>query len=134
MLRNAPPLRRGALLIRGPSYLATSGSRLCGASQSGAAPRPGHECVKGRYKKCSAVVELVEVAHRLHDRLEIRSRIERVEQLRGIRQQAMRPLNRDPDIVLRRVGQAAMSRQQNLRIQTLQPLQRLNIVGDAAGG
>jgi len=29
-------------------------------------------------KRCSGVVELVEIAHRLHDRLEIRSRIERV--------------------------------------------------------
>src|SRR5690349_4531544 len=33
-----------------------------------------------------AIVELVEVAHRLHDRLEIRASIERVEQLRGVRQ------------------------------------------------
>jgi len=36
----------------------------------------------------SGVVELVEIAHRLHDRLEIRARIERVEQLRGVGQQS----------------------------------------------
>src|ERR1700716_1158305 len=48
----------------------------------------------------SAVVKLVEVAHRLHDRLEIRSRVERVEQLGGVRQQHVRALDRDPDIVL----------------------------------
>jgi restriction system protein len=32
MLRNAPRLRRGALLIRGPSLFNGSGSRLCGAA------------------------------------------------------------------------------------------------------
>ena len=62
--------------------------------------------------KKSGVVELVEVAHRLHDRFEIRARIKRVEQLRGVRQQPVRALDRDPDVVLRRVGQPAVSRQQ----------------------
>jgi len=43
MLRSAPLLRRGALLIRGPGAATWKrGSRLCGAAQS-AAPRPGHE-------------------------------------------------------------------------------------------
>jgi hypothetical protein len=32
-----------------------------------------------------AVVQLVEIARRLHDRLEVRPRIKRVEQLRGVR-------------------------------------------------
>src|SRR3982074_2598780 len=55
-------------------------------------------------EKALAVVELVEVAHRLHDRLEVRSRIERVEQLRGVGQQPVRARNRDSDIVPGRVG------------------------------
>src|SRR2546425_8636411 len=63
-----------------------------------------------------AVVELVEVAHRLHDRFEIRSRIERVEQLRGVRQQSVRALDRDSHVVLRGVGQPAVARQQDLRV------------------
>src|SRR5437879_3634709 len=42
MQRSAPHLRRGALLIRGPSWLTANGSRLCGASLR-AAPRSGHE-------------------------------------------------------------------------------------------
>jgi len=33
MLRSAPRLRRGALLIRGPSSMRRSGSRLCGAAR-----------------------------------------------------------------------------------------------------
>jgi len=41
MLRSAPLLRRGALLVRGPSFR-TDGARLCGAALR-AAPRPGHE-------------------------------------------------------------------------------------------
>src|SRR3977135_433310 len=40
MLRSAPLLRRGALLIRGPWM---EGSLLCGAPPRGAARRPGHE-------------------------------------------------------------------------------------------
>src|ERR1700722_7744656 len=41
MLRSAPLLRRGALLIRGPCARRYYGSRLCGASSRDAAPRPG---------------------------------------------------------------------------------------------
>src|SRR5438128_12287960 len=44
------------------------------------------------------IVELVEVAHRLHDRVEIRARVQRVEQLRGIFQQRMRALDRNPHV------------------------------------
>src|SRR5437899_9915632 len=79
-----------------------------------------------------AVVELVEVAHRLHDRLEIRARIECVEQLRSVGQQRVGSLNRDPDIVLRRIGQAAMSGQEDLGIESLDTLQRLDVIGDRA--
>jgi hypothetical protein len=53
-------------------------------------PAPSPTAARQRARimwRCSAVVELVEIAHRLHDRLEIRPRIERVEQLRGVRQQ-----------------------------------------------
>jgi len=42
MLRSAPFLRRGALLIRGP-HAAVHGSRLCGATLARVAPRPGHD-------------------------------------------------------------------------------------------
>ena len=31
-----------------------------------------------------SIIQLVEIPHRLHDRLEIRARVERVEQLRGV--------------------------------------------------
>jgi len=58
--------------------------------------------------KKSGVVEFVEIAHRLHDRLEIRPRIEGVEQLRRVGQQPVRTLDRDPDVLLRRVGQPAV--------------------------
>jgi hypothetical protein len=54
-----------------------------------------------RMASASRGVALVEIARRLHDRLEIRARIERIEQLGCVRQQAMRALDRDPDIVLR---------------------------------
>ncbi|WP_253706233.1 hypothetical protein [Bradyrhizobium sp. WD16] len=39
-----------------------------------------------------AVVELVEIAHRLHDRLEIGARVERFEQFTGVGKQRMRAL------------------------------------------
>jgi len=55
---------------------------LAGSSGWPTEPSPG---VPNR----SGVVELVEVTHRLHDRFEIRARVQRVEQLRGIRQQRM---------------------------------------------
>src|ERR1700692_4877008 len=43
-LRRAMDLRRGALLIRGPSVLEARGSRLCVASLR-VASRPGHEVI-----------------------------------------------------------------------------------------
>ena len=45
----------------------------------------------------------------------------------------MRAGNRDPHVVLRRVGQAAVTGQQDLGIQSLQPLQRLDVIADAPG-
>src|SRR4051794_21403069 len=74
----------------------------------------------------SAVVELVEVTHRLHDRFEVRARIERVEQLRGIGQERIGSLDRGPHIVLRRIREAAMSRQQEFRVEPLDAFQRLD--------
>src|SRR3982074_3130866 len=47
--------------------------------------RDGGRC--GPFDVRLTVVELVEVAHRLHDRFEVRSGIERVEQLRSVGQQ-----------------------------------------------
>src|SRR5690242_20551546 len=80
---------------------------------AGSAVKPG---------QTSAVVELVEVAHRLHDRLEIGPRVQRVEQLRGVREQPVRALQRDDDVVLRRVGEAAVTGQQNPGVQSLDAL------------
>jgi hypothetical protein len=70
---------------------------------------------KGRrnvFLSASRVVKFVQVAHRLHDRLEVRPRVKRVEQLGRILQQSVRTRNRDPDIVLRGVGQPAVAGQQ----------------------
>ena len=43
MLRNAPRLRRGALLIRGPSSISHAWVPALRSSVKNAAPRPGHE-------------------------------------------------------------------------------------------
>src|SRR6185312_10947992 len=79
-----------------------------------------------------SIIQLVEVANRLHDRLEIGARIERIEELGGVRQQGVRALDRDPHVLLRRVGKPAVARQQDPRVQLLQLLQRLDVVGDRA--
>jgi len=92
-----------------------------------------------RYPLCAnwscrsvVVIELVEVAHRLHDRFEVRTRIERVEQLRGVGQQRVGSLDRGPHIVLRRIREAAVSGQQEFGVEPLDAFQRLDVVGDAA--
>src|SRR5882724_13718048 len=53
------------------------------------------EGVFTRHRGWLPVIQLVEVAYRLHDRFEIRARVERVEQLRGVRQQRVRALDGD---------------------------------------
>jgi len=42
MRRSAPPLRRGALLVRGPSYETWRWVPALRSSAKSAAPRPGH--------------------------------------------------------------------------------------------
>src|SRR4051794_19359527 len=58
----ARPLRRDALLIRGPSVLDAHESRLCGAALH-AAPRPGHESSARMHRTRRGAVAADQVRH-----------------------------------------------------------------------
>src|SRR6266851_2741137 len=73
MLRSAPPLRRGALLIRGPSSVAIWVPALRSSAKR-AAPRPGHEDAllphplrRALFRKCLRSLDVIlRRRHRLH--------------------------------------------------------------------